>query len=83
MTETQKKTFNLEFTQDFGSISYSVRVEAETVEEAVSKYHDNMELYDPTWVKKAVETASSVGIDADGLPVYEGEEDDYYEDDED
>jgi len=80
MDETPMKKFKLNFTQDFGSISYSVLVEAESVDEAVSKYHDNMEQYEPAWVTKAVETASSVGIDADGLPVFDSEDDDGEED---
>jgi len=76
MDETPMKKFKLNFTQDFGSISYSVCVEAETVEEAVSKYHDNMEQYDPAWVLNAIDTASSVGIADDGLPVFDEEDED-------
>ena len=76
MDETPMKKFTLNFTQDFGSISYSVCVEAESVEKAVSKYHDNMEQYDPAWVMNAIDTASSVGIDADGLPVFDCVDDD-------
>ena len=73
MSNNSEKKFRLCFTQDFGSVSYHVDVVAETAEDAVDAYYDDMETYDPKWLKKAIALAQSVGIDPDGTPIYEGE----------
>ena len=66
MEETTKplKNYTIEFTQDFGSVSYSVNVKASSFDEAVDLASE--EENEPSWIKKLRQKAKDLGIDPDG-----------------
>jgi hypothetical protein len=77
-TNTQTKTFTLNYAQDFGSIGYSVKVEANSLSDAISIYEDDPDRYDPDWLKDKMAQAEDIGIESDGvvfLSSDEGDED--------
>ncbi len=64
---TQTKKFTLSYAQDFGSIGYSVEVEASSLSDAISIYEDDPDRYDPDWLKDRVAQAVDIGIEPDGV----------------
>jgi hypothetical protein len=63
--ETKKtRTYNLGFVQDFGSIGFTVEVEASSLEEAIELASDPEN--QPEWLNEAVSKAADLNIEADG-----------------
>ena len=73
---TQTKTFTLSYAQDFGSIGYSVEVEASSLSDAISIYENDPDRYDPDWLKDRVAKALDIGIEPDGVAFLSSEEGD-------
>lgn len=63
-TTKQTKTYDLEFVQDFGSVTFNVEVEASSLQEAIELASDPEN--QPEWLLEVVSKASDLGIDADG-----------------
>ena len=77
-TNTQTRTYTLNYAQDFGSIGYSVEVEASSLSDAISIYENDPDQYDPEWLKSKVANAEDIGIEPDGVAFLssgEGDED--------